>query len=323
MRDVEIGYFTQPRGQGDPAVDPHPSHRLMLRDAQEAERLGFDAVWVPDHFYMERPTKIEVFPEAWTLMTAIGVTTERVKVGSMVIAAGFRHPALMAKMAGALQELTNGRLLLGIGAGNQVNEHTAFDLGFERRIGRFKEYLAVMTALMGGETLSREGRHYTLRDASLRTTVPEVPLWIAAGGEQMLDLTAQYASGWNAAGGVGFDADAFKEKYDALAAACRAVGRDVTELDISHLSFIGVAADDGEAREIAETLAAEGKTTTEAILRRQAIGTPDQIAARMRRLVDVGVNHFVAIIGLNPRPERYWDRVELFAREVLPLVRGR
>src|SRR5207249_3499780 len=118
------------------------------------------AVWVPDHFYMERPTKIETFPDCWTLLTAIGVSTERVKLGTMVLAAGFRHPALLAKAAGALQELSDGRLILGIGAGNQVNEHNAFDLGFDRRIGRFKEYLPLMARLMDGETVDHEGRHY-------------------------------------------------------------------------------------------------------------------------------------------------------------------
>src|SRR4051812_42541770 len=96
-----FGYLAQPRGEGDPAVEPRPSHRLMLRDAQQAERLGFDMVWISDHFYTERPTTLETCPEGWTLMTAVGVTTERVRLGSLVMAAGFRHPALMAKMAAA------------------------------------------------------------------------------------------------------------------------------------------------------------------------------------------------------------------------------
>jgi alkanesulfonate monooxygenase SsuD/methylene tetrahydromethanopterin reductase-like flavin-dependent oxidoreductase (luciferase family) len=321
-RPLEFGYFTQPRGQGDPARDPHPSHKLMLRDAQEAERLGFDAVWVPDHFYMERPTKLETFPECWTLLSAIGATTQRVRLGTMVIAAGFRHPAVLAHMAGALQELTDGRLILGMGAGNQAHEHNAFDLGFDRRIGRFKEYISVMTRLLDGETVSQEGRHYTLREASLRTPLPKVPIWIASGGEQTLDLTARYAQGWNAAGGAGFDVPAFKAKYDQFAAAAKAIGRDVTDYEVSHLSFMGIGADAAEAREIAETVAAEQKTTPEALLKRQAIGTPDEVARRMREIAAVGADHFVCIVNLYPHPERFWDRVELLAREVLPRVRA-
>jgi alkanesulfonate monooxygenase SsuD/methylene tetrahydromethanopterin reductase-like flavin-dependent oxidoreductase (luciferase family) len=322
MRALTFGLFTQPRGQGDPAIEPHPSHRVMLRDAQEGERLGFDAVWVPDHFYMTRPTKIETFPEAWTLLTAIGVTTERVRIGNMVIAAGFRHPALLAKMAGALQELVGGRLILGLGAGNQVHEHTAFDLGFERRIGRFKEYLPILTRLMNGETVSVEGRHYTLREATLRTQVPEVPIWIASGGEQMFDLTARYAQGWNVAGGTGFDAAAFRTRYEAFGAAARAVGKTVDDYEVSHLSFLGIAPDAASARETLEYMAAENKVEPEAFARTRAIGTPDQIAEKMIAMRALGVEHFVCIVNLEPHPESYWERVELFAREVLPRVRA-
>ncbi len=316
-----FGYFTQPRAGNEPG-QPQPSHKAMLRDAQAAERLGFDAVWVPDHFYMERPTRLETFPDCWTLLTAIGMTTERVRIGTMVVAAGFRHPALLAKMAGSLQELVDGRLVLGLGAGNQAHEHNAFDLGFERRVGRFKEYVEIVTALLRGETVTREGRHYTLRGASLRTPLPPVPLMIAAGGEQMFELTARYAEAWNVAGGPGYDVEAFESRYDAMMAACRRVGRDPATLEVQHLSFLGVAADAAEAREILATIAAEQKADPALIDLRQAIGTPDQIAAKMRAMVERGVQHFVCVTNLNPRPDRYAERVELLAREVLPRVRA-
>lgn len=321
MRPIEFGHQIAARGGGDPATEPHPSHQVMLRDAQRAEQLGFEAVWVPDHFYFERPGRLETFPEAWTLLTAIGVTTERIRLGTNVIAAGFRHPALLAKMAGALQELCDGRLILGIGAGNQIHEHTAFDLGFERRIGRFKEYLAIMTALMAGETVTLEGRHYTLREASLRTAVPHVPLWVAAGAEQMFGLTAKYGTGWCAAG-VGWDTAAFKAKHDGLARACQAAGQDVADLDVSVMSFVAVVPDAAAARETAEALAAENRTTPEGLARRIVVGTPDQIADAMRPFAELGVNHFICAVSQTPEPERYWERVELLTREVFPRLRA-
>jgi alkanesulfonate monooxygenase SsuD/methylene tetrahydromethanopterin reductase-like flavin-dependent oxidoreductase (luciferase family) len=321
MRPIELGYFAVPRGEGDDVATPNPSHRLMLDDAVRAERLGFSSVWVPDHYYFERAGGLETFPEAWTLLTAIGMRTERVRLGTQVLAAGFRHPALLAKMAGALQELSGGRLLLGLGAGNQCHEHNAFDLGFERRIGRFKEYLPIVSALLRGESVTMVGRHYTLRDASLRTFVPEVPIWVAAGGDQMMALTAQYGAGWTAAGGVGWDLDAFRAKQGALAAACRAIGRDVGELEVSHMAFIALAPDAAAARETLDALRAEGRTTPDEIRRRVAVGTPDQVAAAMRQFAELGVNHFVCSLSKTPRPERYWERVELLAKEVLPRVR--
>lgn len=321
MPSIGFGYQIVPRGEGDPTTEPYPSHRLMLRDAQRAEELGFDTIWVPDHFYMERPRRLETYPDCWTLLTAIGMTTGRVRLGTQVIAAGFRHPALLAKMAGALQELCGGRLLLGIGAGNQAHEHDAFGLDFERRIGRFKEYLAILTALLAGETVTHAGRHYTLREASLRTAVPKVPLLIAAGGEQMLALTARYAAAWNPAG-VGWDPTAMAGKYDALASACRSIGRDVRGIEVTHMAYVGVAADAAEARATAEALAAENLTTPEIITRRTYVGTPDQIAARMRALAEAGVQHFVCIVSQVHRPERFSEHVEMLAREVFPRVRA-
>jgi alkanesulfonate monooxygenase SsuD/methylene tetrahydromethanopterin reductase-like flavin-dependent oxidoreductase (luciferase family) len=321
MRPIEFGHHVMPRGQGDPATEPYPSHRVALEDAQQAERLGFDAIWVPDHFYFERPAGLETFPDMWTLLTAIGVTTERVRLGTNVIAAGFRHPALLAKMAGALQELCGGRLILGMGAGNQIHEHTAFDFGFERRIGRFKEYMAIMTALMNGETVTMEGRHYTLREASLRTAVPKVPIWIAAGAEQMFDLTAKYASGWNVAGAAG-DPATFKAKYDGIARACRAAGRDIADMEVGMMSFVAPAPDAAAAREATDAIAEEYRTTPEGLGRRFTIGTPDQIAGRMREFTDLGVNHVIFAISQTPHPDRYWERVELLTREVFPRIRA-
>jgi alkanesulfonate monooxygenase SsuD/methylene tetrahydromethanopterin reductase-like flavin-dependent oxidoreductase (luciferase family) len=321
MASIEFGFHTVARSQGDPATEPNPSHKLMLRDAQQAEKLGFDAVWVPDHFYFERPYGLETYPDLWTLLTAIGVTTERVRLGTNVIAATFRHPALLAKMAGALQELTDGRLILGMGAGNQPHEHNAFDLPFERRIGRFKEYIPILTALMNGETVSVEGRHFTLREATLRTAVPKVPIWIASGGEQMHALTAKYAGGWNAAGGNA-SPEAFKAKYDGLAAACRAVGRNVKELEVCLLVFLAPEPDSATARRTLEGLAARNSMTPEELQARTWVGTPDEIAARLRPFAKLGVTHFICATSLAPDPERYLERVELLAREVFPRVRG-
>src|SRR5205814_10452519 len=98
-------------------------------------------------------------------MTALAMVTKRARIGSMVLAAGFRHPALLAKMAGALQELADGRLILGIGTGNQPIEHAAFGLGFQRLVGRFDEYLQILTGLLAGERVTLHGRHYQVEDA--------------------------------------------------------------------------------------------------------------------------------------------------------------
>src|SRR4051794_33381069 len=109
MRPLQIGIQLLARGHGDPATTPFPSHRLVLEDGVQVERLGFDSVWLPDHFFFQQPAGLATFPEVWTLLSALAVKTERITLGTNVIAATFRHPALQAKMAAALQDLCGGR----------------------------------------------------------------------------------------------------------------------------------------------------------------------------------------------------------------------
>jgi alkanesulfonate monooxygenase SsuD/methylene tetrahydromethanopterin reductase-like flavin-dependent oxidoreductase (luciferase family) len=225
-------------------------------------------------------------------------------------------------MAGALQELAGGRLVLGLGSGNQPNEHHAFDLDFEHRIGRFKEYLPILTGLLRGETVTYQGRYFTVREASLRTVVPPVPLWIASGAPQMHDLTARYASGWNMAGG-GSEVAPSKEKYDAFAAACRARGRDPSSFEVCKMSFVGVATSAAAARSMLDELVTNSKLERDVYVTRNLVGTPDQIAERLRAFTAIGVNHHIFNISASVQWPNYWDAAELLAREVIPRVRER
>jgi alkanesulfonate monooxygenase SsuD/methylene tetrahydromethanopterin reductase-like flavin-dependent oxidoreductase (luciferase family) len=292
----------------------------MLDDGVHVEQLGYDSIWLPDHYYFERAAGIETYPDVWTLLTALAVKTERVLLGTNVLAATFRHPALLAKMAGALQELADGRVVLGLGAGNQPNEHAAFGLDFEHRIGRFKEYLPILTGLLRGETVTYEGRYFIVREASLRTVVPSVPLWIASGGPQMHDLTAHYASGWNIAGG-GTDLAANQRLYDAFSAACVARGRDPKSFQVGKMSFIGVSTSAAAARTMLDELASRSKTDPEVYLTRNLVGTPDQIADKLRAYTAIGVTHHIFNIATSEQWPNYWDAAELLAREVIPRVR--
>ncbi len=309
------------RGEGNPDTSPFPSHRVMADDGVRVERLGFDTVWIPDHFYFARPSGLETYPEAWTLLTAIAVKTERLRLGTNVLAATFRHPALMAKMAGALQDLSGGRVILGLGAGNQPLEHAAFGLDFEHRIGRFKEYMPILHGLLNGETVTFEGRYFNLREASLRTVAPNVPVWIAAGGPQMFALTARYASGWNMAGG-GTDPVTVRAKYDAFADACRAAGRDVKDLDVCKMTFMAVAPDARSVQAMRDELATKSNTTPEALAQRMVVDTPDAIAARLRTLTDIGINHHILSVAESEQWPNYWEAIELAVREIVPRVRG-
>jgi alkanesulfonate monooxygenase SsuD/methylene tetrahydromethanopterin reductase-like flavin-dependent oxidoreductase (luciferase family) len=322
MPTLGIGVHLASRGEGDPATTPFPSLALMLADGVRAEQLGFDAVWLPDHFYFQRAAgeDADTFPEVWTLLTAIAMRTERVTLGTNVIAATFRHPAVVAKMAASLQELAGGRLVLGLGAGNQIREHAAFGLDFEHRVGRLKEYLPILTGLLRGETVTFDGRYFTVTEASLRTAVPAVPLWLASGGPQMFDLTARYATGWNMAGG-GLQASLVQERYAAFAAACRASGRAIADFDVCKMTFMAIAPDAASARRMADELATKAHTTPDVLRTRTLVGTPDEIAAWLRTLTNIGITHHICQISESEQWPDYQDALALFAREVMPRVR--
>lgn len=321
MRQLEFGVHLISRGDGDPATSPFPSHRVMMEDGVRVEKLGFDSVWLPDHYYFDRPSGIETFPEVWTLLTAIAVKTEKVKLGTNVLSATFRHPGMMAKMGGAIQDLSGGRFILGLGAGNQVNENTAFGHNFERRIGAFKEYLPIMTGLLNGETVTFEGRYFNLKNASLRTVVPHVPVWVASGGPQMFELTAKYATGWNMAGG-GTDPAAIREKYDGFAAACRAASKSIKDFDVCKMTFTAVAADEAGAKRLVDEMATKSNISPEALAARMTVGTPATIAKQLRALSEIGVNHHIFSLAESEQWPNYWDSVELLMKEVIPAVRA-
>ena len=315
---MKVG-FGIPRKVGQPPGWHQNTHPEMLELGQRAEQLGFDSIWVPDHYYFERPPGVLTpYPEAWTLMTALAVTTSRAQIASMVLAAGFRPPSLLAHMAGALQELAGGRLLLGLGAGNQVVEHGAFGIEFEGRVGRFSEYLKILTELLDGKTVTHETKHYQLKEASLLYQYPRVPILIAAGGERMLRLTAKYADAFNAAGG-------FEGKIDQLREACRAVGRDPSEIEITYSATVVVLPDAASVDQAVEVIAAKPPAVTPEQVRTGGgwvVGTPDQVVARLRQAGERGAQHLV--LGLGAEPFTLWseETLELFAREVLPKLKA-
>jgi alkanesulfonate monooxygenase SsuD/methylene tetrahydromethanopterin reductase-like flavin-dependent oxidoreductase (luciferase family) len=223
---------------------------------------------------------------------------------------------MLAKMAGALQDLCGGRLVLGIGAGNQPHEHAAFGLDFEHRIGRFKEYLPILDTLLHGYSVSHTGRYFELDGASLHTYVPPVPLWIASGGPQMFDLTLRYGQGWNVAAGQ--DPAAVKQKFDQFAAACAAAGRDLNEFEVCKLSFIAIAENERNAQRMLGELAQKANVAPEDFARRTLVGTPERVADYLRSITAIGVNHHMLAVAQSEQWSNYPDAFALVQAEVVP-----
>lgn len=173
----------------------------LLAMAQRAEAVGFDSIWVEDHLLFRLgDTPTEGPWECWTLLSALAASTSRVEIGPLVACTSFRNPALLAKMADTLDEISGGRLILGLGAGWHEPEYRAFGFPFDHRVSRFEEALKIVHGLLRDGQVDFEGRYYQARECELRPRGPRPngpPILLGTTGPRMLRLTAQYADMWN------------------------------------------------------------------------------------------------------------------------------
>jgi len=203
-----------------------------------AEAVGFDTIWVADHLIFRNAGAVVMEPgtargpyEAWTLLSAIAAVTSRVTLGPFVACNSFREPALLAKMADTLEEVSGGRLLLGLGAGWHEPEYTGFGFPYDHLAGRFEEALEIIVPLLKGETVTFHGTYYNVDEAELRPRGPRAggpPIWIGAKGPRMLRLVAQYADAYNTVWHS--DVSQSIQRFANVDAACHAAGRDPATL---------------------------------------------------------------------------------------------
>lgn len=206
-----------------------------IRDlARQAEAGGADSVWVYDHLLFRLDGQATGIHEAWTLLTAVAVATERVELGSIVLATSFRSPALLAKMATTLDAISGGRLILGVGCGWHEPEYTAFGFPFDHRVARFEESLRIIGPLLREGAVTFVGAHHRAEDCLIlpRGPRPRIPLLVAAKGPRMLRLTAEHADAWNTAW-FGMPDDRLAQRLGAMRAACAAAGRDPASLEVT------------------------------------------------------------------------------------------
>ena len=209
-------------------IAPYPVIRDM---AVSAESAGLDSVWVFDHLLFRSDEGTSGIHECWTVLAAIAEATARVQLGTLVMCTGFRNPALLAKMAGTLDHVSGGRLILGVGCGWHDPEYEAFGFPADHKVGRFEEALAIIHDLVRDGQSDLEGRFHAVRDAVLVPPArPDIPILVAAKRPRMLDLTARYADAWNAAW-HGLPDEPLAAKRAALREACERAGRDVRTIE--------------------------------------------------------------------------------------------
>jgi len=314
------------------------SYETMRAVAREAERLGFHSLWLCDHFFTlppgrgrrerirEVPSRAEAGREAvapptqpllevWTALTALSRDTQRIRLGPSVLAVGYRHPALLAKMAATLDVISGGRFEMGIGAGWIEAEYKAYGYAFpsaSARIAQMEEAVEIMKRMWTEPEPAFAGAHYRIERAYCDpppVQKPHPPIWIGGEGPKVLGVAARHADGFNARY---WPPERFAERAGELAAACRDAGRDPAALRASVMLLLIPERDPAEAEAERGNFPATPDSGVIA-------GTPAACVERLRAYIAAGVRRIlVSIPNVDQRPER----LRLAGEVILPALRG-
>lgn len=286
-----------------------------VAQARLAEDLGFDGIWYADHFM---PNAVEPaagpIHEAPTMLGALAAATSRVRLGPLVYGNTYRNPAVMLKSAVTIDHISNGRFVLGLGAGWQENEHRAYGIDFNSfrwRFDRLEEACRVITSLLAEERSSFTGAHYSLVDAPLdpKPVQSPLPILIGGGGEKRtLPIVARYANEWNVWG----TPELLAQKGAVLDRCCEEQGRDPSSVGHSAVALLFMPSDE----------AALAKVRSMSIERPTVIGTTAEVTDIMGAYRDAGVGEFI-IPGFNFRGQAdLEDTLQRFMAEVVPAING-
>ncbi|MEM7079162.1 MAG: TIGR03560 family F420-dependent LLM class oxidoreductase [Pseudomonadota bacterium] len=266
---------------------PTPSldYQSALQLAEHVAATGWDGIWYADHFMPNAPDTSAPWPEAWTTLSAIGASVERLRIGTLVTGNTYRHPAVLAKMAATLDHITGGRVVLGLGSGWQENEHRQYGIEFDTvagRLARLEEACQVIKALFIDKQANFEGTYYSLHEASLepKPVQQPLPLMIGGGGEKVtLRITARYADEWNVWG----DPTILRQKSEILNSHCRDLGRDPDEIARSAVALLFMSDDEAFLTQMRNTDTPMPKL----------VGTPAELRDLVAEYESVGVSELI------------------------------
>ncbi len=294
-RSVQAAPVTSgPLRFGVQIVPQHATYTDILQTWREADELGFDTAFLFDHFVPIMSDPNGPCFEGWTLLAALAAQSKRIKLGLLVTGNTYRNPAVLAKMAATVDHISNGRLILGLGAAWFENEHTAYGIPFYtpgERAKRLGEAVEVIKLLFSQQKSTFNGKYYQLKDALCEPKPiqkPHPPLLIGGVGPKLIQpLAARHADIWHFFPGSDGD-DVVKKMCEDFDALCQKVGRDPAQVEKS-LSLRD----------------------------QQLTGTAEEIRGRVKTLADAGVRHF--ILSLSPPYDR--ALMKRFATEVMPELR--
>ncbi|WP_028066801.1 LLM class flavin-dependent oxidoreductase [Solirubrobacter soli] len=256
-----------------PSLGHPPGDVIEL--ARQADAAGWHGVWLADHYMPDTGTVQTAggdLHEVWGVLPAVAAVTRRARVGTLVSPTSIHHPALLANRASTVDHVSDGRMVLGIGAGWQLNEHAAYGFDLTSRVSRFEEAVQVVRELLTNERTTFRGRFYEVVDAPCdpKPVQPRLPILVGAKGPRMLRITARHADEWNAWA----DADTAGPLRQRLAEACEDVGRDPATIRSSTNALISLGADPPPGRV-------------------SLTGSVDEVVDQLGRIADAGYDEFI------------------------------
>jgi F420-dependent oxidoreductase-like protein len=284
--------------------------------AAHCEQTGWDCVYFADHFMPNGPGPAALdgdMLECWSVIAALAAVVPRIQLAPLVTSVTYRHPAVLAKIASAVDQISHGRLTLGVGAGWQENEHVAYGLALgtvRERMDRFEEAIQILHSMLSQPRTTFSGRYYQLVDAPCQPAPAQgrLPLLIGGGGERRtLPLAARYADHWN----TWTTPEQLAHKTSVLTAQCEQIGRDPGEIHVSTQALLYLSTDQkwlDQKRHVAP-----GQPVI--------VGTPGEVADIIARYRDAGADEIIVPDRTLGSMARKKDTCDLFMQEVAPAFR--
>jgi F420-dependent oxidoreductase-like protein len=296
--------------------DPIKQYEFSKSISVSADSMGFDSIYAYDHFIpFYKDDRYKNIFECFTLLSALGAITERIKIGEIVTCNSYRNPSLVAKMLSTLDIISNGRVELGIGAGWYEQEYIAYGYNFPSnvsRINQLDESLTIIKAMWEEKHASFEGKYYVIKEAICNPKPIQKPrpiIMIGGSGEKyLLKVVAKHADRYNLFFGT---PNEMKTKISTLKEYCNSIGRDYKEIQNSIVLPCIIKETEDEVNQVLVKHRRKDKTMKEYIeylVGGVAVGTPEKVLQGIKKYIDIGVRHFILhFIGLDERTLKLFD----------------
>ncbi len=298
-------------------LDSHSQYKYSVESAKQIENLGYDSLWVGDHFYPLRGAPKKALIDAFLLLSALAGETSKIGLGTMVICNSFRHPSLMAKMSATLDVISGGRLEFGIGAGGMEEEYLAYGFPYPKpsvRVGMLSEAVRIVKRMWTEEKASFSGKYYKISEAICDPKPlqkPYPPIIIGGGGEQLtLRVLARYGDKCNFHSGIGVEG--LRRKLEVLKNHCSSVGRNYEEIGKTCRVDVIFADNTVDAERILQEVRGTGRPINPD---RVLIGDVKHCVEKLREIANLGFTYFILSL-----PQFTEQNLKTFAQEVMPRV---